>query len=144
MKWFNCNKWPCKLNTSIFLLGVCFFRYSILLTYNFALGYPLASYFEYTVLVLQGNLCTWMENYMYSEFGLYLISSDLFFQIQVVNCLGGYWLIFVLNFNWLWYTNGWIDDIILKRFFFVFFSQKALCFDNSSVKRFFCVFNINV
>lgn len=27
--------------------------YSILLTYNFALGYPLASYFEYTVLVLQ-------------------------------------------------------------------------------------------
>lgn len=27
--------------------------YSIMLTYNFALGYPLASYFEYTVLVLQ-------------------------------------------------------------------------------------------
>ncbi|XP_061182638.1 solute carrier family 66 member 3-like [Saccostrea echinata] len=27
--------------------------YSIMLTYSFAMGYPLASYFEYTVLVLQ-------------------------------------------------------------------------------------------
>ena len=38
------------------MICIFFSRYSIMLSYSFAMGYPLGSYLEYPFLVLQGIL----------------------------------------------------------------------------------------